>query len=130
MTSFNTAFVSLAFAGLAVTHGAAPVRADDTSALRVKPLAVVSLTLGTKRAIGYYLADNGACNMTLLLSEIDYDEKLAVANSARITSVIGAGTSSRIDTEYGRSLVMSCETGASAMTVQTIDRVAYAKPRN
>ena len=130
MMTFKTTVASLAFAGLAVAHGAAPVKAGDMSSLRVKPLGAVDLTLGTKRAIGYYLADNGACNLTLLLSEIDYGEKLAIANSARITTVIGAGTSSRIDTEYGPSLVLSCATGASAMNVQTIDRVAYSKPRN
>ena len=127
MMTFKTAFVSLAFAGLAIGHGAVPARAGDKSTLRVKPLAVVDLTIGTKRAIGYYTAGNGACNTTLLLSDIDYAETLSVANSARISTVIGAGTSSRVDTEWGPSLVMTCEPGASAMSVQSVDRVAYTK---
>jgi hypothetical protein len=127
MTSFKTVFATAAFIGLSIAHAAAPVKATEASSLRVKPLAAVDLTLGTKRAIGYYLAENGACNMTLLLSDIDFTEKMVVANAARITTVIGAGTSSQIDTEWGQSLVLACESGAAALKVHTVDRIAYSK---
>ncbi len=129
MTSFKTAIATAAFIGLSIAHAAAPVRAGEVSSLRVKPLAAVDLTLGTKRAIGYYLAENGACNMTLLLSDIDFTEKMVVANAARITTAIGAGTSSQIDTEWGQSLVLACETGATGLNVHTVDRIAYSKPQ-
>ena len=131
MSSFKTLVSSFAFAGLAVVHGATPVKAADATSLRVKPLGAVNMTLGTKRAIGYFTADANTCNATLVLSEVNYNEDPVVTNNAtRISTAIGAGTSSRVDTEWGPSLVLSCETGASAMTVQTINRIAYAKPRS
>ncbi len=131
MTSLKSLVTSFAFAGLAVAHGASPVKAADATSLRVKPLGAVNMTLGTKRAIGYFTADGSTCNATLVLSEVNFKEEPGVANNAtRISTAIGAGTSSRVDTEWGPSLVLSCETGAAGMTVQAIDRVAYAKPRN
>ena len=127
MMTFKTAFVALALSGLAIGHGAVPVRAGETSSLRVKPLKVVNLTLGTKRAIGYFTADNGACNMTMLIADVGTTDTPAAVNAARVNTVIGAGTSSRVDTESGPSVIMACETGAAAMNVQTVERVAYAK---
>ena len=70
MTSLKNRIALASFAILGLAHGALPVAAGDRTSIRVAPLKGISVTAGTKQAIGYYVAEKGACNLTLMLSEI------------------------------------------------------------
>ena len=37
--------------------------------VQVAPLKVINMDVGAKHAIGYYLAENGSCNLTVLLTD-------------------------------------------------------------
>jgi hypothetical protein len=123
MISIKSTAASFVFAGLAVAHGAQPVRADGAKDLRVAPLKAINLDAGTKRAIGYYLADNGNCNLTVLLSDINYLDG-TTPSASRVNVSVAAGTSAKVDTIDGTTMQFSCAAGARDMTVTTFARYA------
>ncbi len=132
MTSFKTKFASLALIALALSQGAQPVGAGGVGGaeVRVEPIKAISLILGTKRAVGYYTAENNVCSTTLLISEAFLDDDFDGPTATRVNMAIHSGTTSSVDTVDGRTLEMSCGKNAKYMTVQTVDRVAYeAQPR-
>ena len=129
MISTRTFVASMAFLGLALIKGAQPVQAVEGNALSVTPIKGISLVLGTKRAIGYYIADNGACNLTLMLQEISFVEENFKPNAARVNMTVGAGTSSSLDTADGPTLAFKCQPSAASMKIEVIDRVAYETAR-
>jgi hypothetical protein len=104
---------------------AAPVSADDATGYRVTPLKGITLTVGSKRAVSYYTvnADN-ACNLTLLLADAYSETDKAVSEPVRVNLTVRQGTTARVDT-LGGSLAFACAAGATAMTIQPIERVAY-----
>ncbi len=126
MTSMSKLASVLLFSGLAVAHGAAPVSAGGATALHVAPLKGITLSVGPKRAIGYYAAAEGACNLTLMIADAYSDGRDVATEPVRVNTVIRAGTTTQIDTLAGKSLAFSCATGAITMTVQPVDRMAYA----
>ena len=129
MTSTRNLMASTAFLALALIKGALPVKAAEGNSLSVTPIKGISLILGTKRAIGYYTADNGACNLTLMLQEISFADEDYKPNAARVRMTVGAGTSSSLDTADGPSLAFKCQPSAASMKIEVIDRVAYAPER-
>lgn len=74
-----------ALAGAAsATSGASPAK--------FKPLQGVSLHLGSKHAVGYFHADNGVCQLTLVVGEeLKGDVSPAVASARFRTAIEGAG---------------------------------------
>ena len=129
MTFSTKTLATLAFAAVAASHGALPVRAGD-SAISVGPAKGITLLVGTKRAVGYYVADAGACDLTLMVAETYLNEDTVIPTATRIRSVIGAGTTAHVETLDGASLAFTCATGATSMTVEKYDRVAYQAPKS
>jgi hypothetical protein len=129
MTFSNKTIAALTFAALAASHGAVPVQAGDT-AVSVSPAKAITLLVGTKRAVGYYVADAGACDLTLMVAEKFLNEDIQIPTATRVRSVIGAGTTAHVETIDGASLAFTCATGAKSMTVEKYDRLAYQVPRS
>ena len=125
MNSMKSAVACLAFVGLAVAHGAIPARADGAKELKVAPLKVINLDVGAKRAIGYYLADHGSCNLTVLLSDVNYLDG-TTPSASRVNVKVAAGTSAKVDTIDATTMQFTCATGAADMTVNTFQRYAYS----
>jgi hypothetical protein len=125
MISMKSTATSLAFSALAIAHGAIPARADGAKELRVTPLKAINLDIGAKRAIGYYLADNGSCNLTVLLSDVNYMDG-TTPSASRVNVNVAAGTSAKVDTIDGTTMQFTCSAGASDMTVKTFERYAYS----
>ena len=129
MISSKTKFASLALMAIALSQGAQPVGAGGAEK-RIEPAKAISLILGTKRAIGYFLAENNVCATTLLISEAFLDDDFDSPAATRVNMTIHSGTTSSVDTVDGRTLEMSCGKNAKFMTVQTIERIAYqTQPR-
>ena len=124
MTKFAKIAGVVLFSSLAVAQSAAPVSAEGAAAYRVAPFKGITLAVGTKRAIGYYAAAGNACNLTLLLADAYTDSDKPASEPVRVNLTVREGTSARVDALEG-SLAFSCATGATAMTIQPIERVAY-----
>ena len=132
MTSFKTALASLAFIGLGFAHGAVPVRASEAHipAKVIAPLKAALFDIGSKRALTYYEAESDSCKVTVVISSKFSETAASEVAAVRFNTAVASGTSARIDTADGPSLNFACARGATTMMVQTIDRIAYAKPLN
>jgi hypothetical protein len=109
----------LALSAFAATGNAA------AQTINVKPQQGVSLHLGSKHAVGYFLTDNGVCQLTLVVGdELKGDEMPATA-SARFRTTVDAGKTARFDTGSGTELQFACAAGAAAMTVEPLAQLAY-----
>ena len=130
MTTFtiSKSFVAAVIA-LAVSAGATGVHAGANSSARVvKPLAGLSFPVGSKHAVGYFVPGRSGCELTLLVGESGdaVSDREKGSAPARLTTLVGAGRTARIDTAEGQSVEFFCSTGASFLTTRVIDRLAYS----
>lgn len=125
MISMKSATASLAFAALATAAVAGSARAEGAVQLSVTPLQVINVDVGTKHAIGYYLADNGKCNLTVMLTDFSYDGD-QIPSASRVNVEVAAGTSAKVDTIDGTTLAFSCAAGAAEMGVRSFTRLALS----
>ena len=130
MTTFSSAKILLAAAALAGAIGLNPAAqaGEFSSATVVKPKAGLSFPVGSKQAVGYFLAERGGCDLTLLVGVAGEaaSESPVSATAARFSTLIAAGRTARIDTADGPSVEFFCSTGASFLTTRVIDRLAYS----
>lgn len=129
MTFSTKTIATLAFAAIAASHGALPVRAGE-AAISVGPAKGISMLVGTKRAVGYYLADAGQCKVTVMVSDTYVEQLPPHLATVRFNANVAAGTTAAVDTSDGASLMLKCAVGAKSLMVETIDRVAYEAPRS
>ena len=121
------ALVIAATAGLgaSVTHAG-----EFSSATVVKPKAGLSFPVGSKQAVGYFLAERGGCDLTLLIGDAGEAASEAAKGgiSSRFSTLVAAGRTARIDTADGPSVEFFCSTGTSFLTARVFERVAYSAP--
>jgi hypothetical protein len=129
MTSFSKLSLATAFVGLALVKGAVPVHAESAPVLKVfAPAKGISLTVGPKRAIGYFTANKGHCDLTLMIADAYSDDRDPTSKPVRVNTAVAAGGETRIETLEGPALQFACAEGATTMSVQPVDRMAYAAP--
>ena len=102
---------------------------SGASTANIKPLHAVSVHVGSKHAVGYFEMDNGVCQLTLVVGDELKGDELSTSAPARFKAKIESGSYARFDTGEGRQLQFSCASGATAMTVETLEQVAYKAPR-
>lgn len=114
---------------IAVAASSAPAAAGDASTVvTLKPRQGISLDLGAKRSVGYFLADSRLCNLTLLVADATIDETEQIPAPTRLQFEVGAGSSVRVDTTDGKALSFGCATDAKSMTVTRLEQMAaYVK---
>jgi len=109
------------FTALAV-QGATASEAQKT----FKPLHGVSLHVGSKHAVGYFVPTNGACELTLVVGEEPSGEgDILAVTPTRFRASVKAGQHARFDTGEGRELAFYCAQSATAMSVDTMQQTAY-----
>jgi hypothetical protein len=113
---------------LAALVGAAGAMAGSSNNA-FKPLHGVSLHLGSKHAIAYYVKGDDVCQLTLVVGEEPLGEDIPAVTPARFSAAIEAGRSARFDTGSGTQLQFSCAPSAASMSVETLDQVAYRVPQ-
>lgn len=110
---------------LAVSTLAGSLSAVAQDEIHFKPLQGVSLHLGSKHAVGYYVADAGSCQLTLVVGDEIQGDELPKTDSARFRAVVDAGRTARFDTGSGTELQFTCGPAATAMAVMPLRQVAY-----
>lgn len=131
ITSKSKSLFAAAAALAVLGHGSTAGLAGANSAAHVvRPLAGLSFPVGSKHAVGYFVAERGGCDLTLLVGESgdQIAENPRGTAPARFNTLIGAGRTARIDTAEGRSVEFFCSTGSAWLTTRVIDRVAYSVP--
>jgi hypothetical protein len=122
--------IPAAAVALALVASTLPAMAAElTGPKTLFPTHGISVDVGSKRVIGYFVADNGACNLTFLMSDKHLDDETPAASAARMKQVVASNSSTVVDTAEGESLELACQPGATAMTVRLLKQVAStAKP--
>ncbi len=125
--------VATALAGVLAMADLGVVQAgDDTPVWRtMKPLHAISFDVGRKHVLSYFLAKNGLCELTMMVTdrpdEASEGDEIPTLTNARIKAVIDGGKTAQLDTADGNSLEYTC-TVAQLMTVRKMHRVAFASP--
>ena len=122
---FLTAAVGAALCLAAtVSLSAAGSRAPTT----MKPLKAISLDVGSKHVVGYFLNTEGQCKLTLMIAETFRDEASESSSHAmRLRLMVEPGRSAVVDTTDGRLLQFGCEPDAQAMNAILLDQVATGR---
>ncbi len=87
-----------------------------------------SLDVGSKHIVSYFTADNGVCNVTMLIGDKADSNGDGGSIGTRIKFAVPGGMSARTDTAEGKSLEIACTSGASTMSIRPVDLMAYAAP--
>src|SRR5208337_505659 len=107
-------FFAFALAG-ALACANVPLHSEEArSPLKMKPMKAVSLDVGDKHVVSYFLNDGGACRLTLMIAD---SLDAAPAQPSRVVAAISSSKSARFDTVQGKTLSFSCENGAQSMSV-------------
>jgi hypothetical protein len=134
MTTFSSsksifAAAALAWAGVVGLTAPSVHAGEFSSASVVRPKAGLSFPVGSKQAVGYFLAERGGCDLTLLIGEAGEAalESSKGSSAARFSTLVAAGRTARIDTAEGPSVEFFCSTGASFLTTRVYERLAYSQ---
>lgn len=104
-----------------------PAAAEGAEIATLKPRQGISLDLGSKRAVGYFLADSRLCNLTLLVAD-RLQEDAIPGVATRLQFDVAAGADVKVETGTGKTLVFACATDAARMSVSLLSQVAEWKP--
>jgi hypothetical protein len=117
---------ALAFAGILAIAGPGMSRTKDpASPLTMKPLQGVSFDIGTKRTVSYFLSNDNACKLTLMLADVIDDDEVNGLTATRMTVAVESGKTAYLDTVEGKSLEFKCQAGAQAMSIEVSDQATH-----
>ncbi len=119
----------VAVLSVAAVSGAAHAQTMPMTATVYKPQQGISLDIGGKRAVGYFLSDARLCNLTVLLSDAMADGAETLPSPTRLQFDVAAGGDVRINTTEGKLLAFACATDTKSMTVSAQGQMAAYSPK-
>jgi hypothetical protein len=114
---------------VSLSLGTAAKSADLASGLTMKPLHGVSFDVGSKRAVGYFLNDEGQCKLVLTLAEAPSLDDTSSFAATRFEAAVRPGHAARYITAEGVALDFTCQAQAQAMRIDAVAQVAAAPIR-
>jgi hypothetical protein len=125
--------VATALTGILAMADLGAVQAGDDTLLwrTMKPLHAISFDVGRKHVLSYFLAKNGLCELTMMVTdrpdEASEGDEIPTLTNARFRAVIDGGKTAQLDTADGNSLEYTC-TVIQMMTVRKVHRIAFTAP--
>ena len=135
--NLSTKFIAgAALTGVLAMAYPGAVQGDDLlSGLKtMKPLQAVSMDVGRKHVLSYFLKKDDRCDLTMMVTDRPTKEpegdEIPTLSTSRLKAEItgGKGTSFGFDTVAGRTLEYACAPGAQAMSVREVYPVAKTSP--
>ncbi len=105
--------LSLVVCGLSLTTA----MAENSNVQTVRPGHGISLDVGSKHVVGYFLADAKSCQVTLMMSDRSVEDEVPQKTAARIRQTVLPHAVARVDTAEGESLELSCQAEAKGLGV-------------
>ncbi len=110
---------------LAISHAGALQAAESSPVLTMKPFYGISFDVGTKRAVTYFRADNGTCDLVVTLADPpSWDDDIPAFSAERFEAAIPAGKSRRFSSAEGKTLEFACQARAEAMSIKAVEQIA------
>ena len=121
--------VIAAFGGaLCLATGTGLSAAGSRSPTTMKPLMAISLDVGSKHVVSYYLNADGRCKLTLMIADAARDENSErSAQILRLRLMVEPGRPALVDTTDGKLLQFACEPAAQAMNATLLDQIAAGR---
>jgi hypothetical protein len=110
-----------ALVGLAATAIATSAEADQAGARSYAATQAINHSFGSKRAVGYFAAQNGACALTMFLAEAE--EGHVAPSAARVKVTVKPGESAELASVEGQSLEVKCGKDAAAVEIRQMAAV-------
>jgi hypothetical protein len=82
------------------------------------PMQSISYVVGSKSAIGYFVQEKGACRVVLMVAENVDPDVASAPSAARLRVALQPGQGAGLDSDEGRSLELTCGSGAASLTVR------------
>ena len=102
--------------------------AESRSPTTMKPLMAISLDVGSKHVVSYFLNADGQCKLTLMIADAARDENSEPsAQILRLRLMVEPGRAALVDTTDGRLLQFACEPDAQAMNATRLDQLAAGR---
>jgi len=86
-----------------------------------KPVQSISYEFGSKSMSGYFLQEDSACLVMLMIAEKSDPEMSLVPSPTRVRLALNPGQIAGLDSEEGRSLNVTCGADAATLIVDTGD---------
>lgn len=86
-----------------------------------KPVQSISYEFGSKSMSGYFLQEESACLVMLMIAEKGDPEMSLAPSPTRVRLALNPGQIAGLDSEEGRSLNVTCGTDAATLIVDTGD---------
>ncbi len=116
--------LSTVVGGLSVAGGLQA--ADLNSGMTMKPVHGISFDVGAKRAVSYFLSDNGECKLVLTLADAPDWNAASKFTATRFEAAVRSGTATRYASAEGVAIDFACQSNAQAMSVRAVEQVAAA----
>jgi hypothetical protein len=115
----GTRLVALALGSLAAAAviGSATAHRNPASET-YRSAQAMTYTLGSKRAIGYFVVADGKCQVTLMISEAVDAELAQPLSAARLRLSMLPGESAALDSAEGETMQLTCGSGAETVVVK------------
>jgi hypothetical protein len=128
MTTGKRILTAAIGAALCLATTASLSAAGSQSPTTIKPLKAISLDVGSKHVVGYFLNSEGQCRLTLMIADAFRDDSSDPSSQAmRLRLMVEPGRSALVDTTDGRLLQFGCEPNAQAMNATLLDQVASGR---
>lgn len=130
MVTISKSLAGVLISAIAIGTAAFGAHATQASApLIFKAARGVSLDVGSKKIVGYYLSKDGICDATLMFGERPDADGHVGTDVTRMNVPVKAGAHARVYTSEGKAIELSCGTSAKLMTLRTLDMTALvSKP--
>jgi len=115
----GAAFGGALAASVAVAATVAANASKDTLGEKTyAPMQSISYVVGSKSAIGYFVQEQDTCRVVMMVAE-NVDPAVATPPSAaRLRLALQPGQAVGLDSDEGRSIDMTCGSGAATLTVR------------
>lgn len=123
MNSVKSTFAMTVLAGVLCMNAVSSAHAEDAS-WTLKPLNGVSFDIGAKRALSYFLSEEGQCKLSLIVANRMQGDEVPTDTPVRFDVAIEAGKDARLDTAEGKSLRFDCATQTQVLKITKIEQVA------
>ena len=110
-------FAALAFGCLTTSLAVDAAEAHRNRTETFRSAQAISYQLGSKRAIGYFVRVDGACQVTLMIAEAVDPDVAQPTSAARLSLAMMPGQKAGLASEEGEALELTCGSGAETVLV-------------
>lgn len=92
-------------------------QSSEVSEAEYRPIQSISYEFGSKSTSGYFVQQDGACFVVLMVTENSEPEASRLISPTRVRLVLYPGEIAGLDSEEGRSLNFTCGEAAATLLV-------------